>query len=435
MPGSEPGRPARMSRRTYLAALGTGILSGLAGCSASSEAIASEELGSSGGGTDDTWGPHTRLTPNDESVGHFGSSVALAGDGTTALVSATHHRASDGSKPGPAYVLGRTDNGWRQQATLTPDDGDLDTSFGWKGGSTALSGDATTVLVGADKADEPNGLNSGVAYVFERADGDWSRQSRLVPDGGAKQDFFGKSVALSDDGAVAVVGAWGAGSAYVFERTDDHWSQQATLAPEDGERGGAFGESVALSGDVTTAFIGAPYDDTSAGESSGSAYAFQRDGGTWRQREKLVADDGDARDFFGGSVTLAGDTAIIGASEDDDPNGEDSGSAYVFERTDDRWSQQVKLVSDDGDSTDLFGVATALTDDGTTALVGARVDEDPNGDSAGSAYVFERTDDRWSQQAKLAPEDGESHDVFGRSVALAADTAFLGTARGKAYVF
>jgi hypothetical protein len=435
MPGSEPGRPIRIPRRTYLAALGTGALSGSAGCSASREGIASEELGPSGGAADGTWSRHVRLAPNDEGVGHFGSSVALGDDDTTALVSATHHRGSDGSEPGPAYVLGRTDDGWRQQARLVPDDGGLDTSFGWKGESTALSGDATTALVGADKADEPNGPNSGVAYVFERADGRWSRQVKLVPDGGAKQDFFGTSVALSGDGAVALVGAWGAGSAYAFERTDDRWSQRASLAPEDGEGGGAFGESVALSGDVTTAVVGAPYEDTPDGDSAGSAYVFERTGGSWRQGEALAAEDGDARDFFGGAIALAGDTAVIGAPEDDDPNGADSGSAYVFERTGGSWSQQAKLASNDGDSTDLFGVVVALSGDGTTALVGARVDEDPNGDSAGSAYVFERTGGSWSQRAKLAPGDGESNDVFGRSVALAGDTAFVGTASGKAYVF
>lgn len=426
-------RPPRLSRRTCLATLGTGLLFGLAGCSLAAGDIASEEVDAPVVGTADGWSRRISLAPTDESVRHFGMSVALADDATTALVSATYHEESDGLKPGPAYVLEPTDSGWRQQGTLAPTDGDSDMGFGWKGGSTALSGDGTIALVGADKADEPTGAWSGAAYVFERSDGTWGPGSKLVPDDGDKKDFFGKSVALAGDGRIALIGAWGARSAYVFERTDSGWSQQATLVPDD-EMGGTFGWSVTLSGDATTAIIGAPGADDPNGEDAGAVYVFHRDGGTWRQQSKLAAADGDTGDFFGGSVTLAGDTAIVGAPEDDDPNGERAGSAYVFERSDGAWSQQTKIVPDDGDRIDLFGVAVALTDDGTTALVGARVDEDPNGRQAGSAYIFERTDDAWSQQVKLAAEDNESH-VFGRSVALQGDTAFIGTSHEKAYVF
>jgi hypothetical protein len=218
---------------------------------------------------------------------------------------------------------------------------------------------------------------------------------------------------------------------YGYERTEDGWHQQTALAPDRGTGAGRFGWSVALEGD--TALVGDPASDEPNGRAAGSVHVYERTGGAWRPQAPLVPDDGDTGDFFGGAVTLEGDTAVIGAPEDDDPNGERAGSAYVFERTDDGWRQHAKLVPDDGDPIDLFGVAVALS--GDTALIGARVDEDPHGEAAGSAYVFERTDSGWRQLVKLAAADGESHDIFGRSVALAGDTALIGTTRAGAYVF
>lgn len=102
---------------------------------------------------------------------------------------------------------------------------------------------------------------------------------------------------------------------------------------------------------------------------------------------KFVAADGDADDTFGWSVAVDNGTALIGASQYEDPNGENAGSAYVFERANGTWRQLAKLVPADGDFRDMFGNSTALT--GETALIGAHGDEDPNGDDAGSAYVYD----------------------------------------------
>jgi len=115
------------------------------------------------------------------------------------------------------------------------------------------------------------------------------------------------------------------------------------------------------------------------------------------QQAKLVAEDGDNDDSFGRSVTLSSDgsTALIGTPGDDDPNGEDAGSAYVFDGSGGSWTQQAKLAPDDGDNGDSFGESVTLSSDGSTALIGADEDEDPNGSGdelfsgAGSAYVFE----------------------------------------------
>jgi hypothetical protein len=165
--------------------------------------------------------------------------------------------------------------------------------------------------------------------------------------------------------------------------TEDWTEIQKLLAP-DGEAWDWFGDSVSLSGD--TAIIGALWDDNY----TGSAYVFTRTGTTWTQQQKLLASDGMTGDYFGVSVSISGDTALIGAYDDDNENGADSGSAYVFTHTGTTWTQQQKLLASDGEAGDNFGMDVSL--DGDTALIGAYGDDTAVGMNAGSVYVFTKGD-------------------------------------------
>ncbi|MBR9814373.1 hypothetical protein GYB61_11025, partial [bacterium] len=379
------------------------------------------------------WSPQQKLTANDGAqFDLFGSSVALSGE--TALIGAPFNDDA-GSNSGSAYVFTRSGAVWSQQQKLTASDGAADDRFG---SPVALSGD--TALIGAP-FDDDAGNNSGSAYVFTRSGAVWSQQTNLTANDGAAGDRFGTSVALSAD--TALIGASlddepgsGSGSVYVFTRSGTVWSQQQKLTANDGAASDQFGTSVALLGD--TALIGAPFDDDS-GPSSGSAYVFTRSGVVWSQQQKLTANDGVASDEFGTSVALSGDTALIGAIDDDDA-GSDSGSAYVFTRSDAVWSQQQKLTASDGAADDQFGFSVALS--GDTALIGAFGDDDA-GSNSGSAYVFTLSGAVWSPQAKLTASDGTTFDQFGFSVALSGDTALIGafgdddagSSSGSAYVF
>jgi hypothetical protein len=269
----------------------------------------------------------------------------------------------------------------------------------------------------------------------------WARRQKLTPAGGGGS--LGYSVALNDN--VALVGApssgyvsdagivYASGAVFVFTFDGNNWIEQQKLTAEDSEAYDYFGWSVAL--DDNTALIGAVTDDSGAG----AAYVFTFDGSTWKQVQKLTASDGAADDYFGVSVTLDGDTALIGARRDDD-NGSESGSAYVFTLEGSSWSEKQKLTAADGAEGDWFGYAVAL--DGFTALVSAQEDDD-NGIGSGSAYVFTFDDSTWTQSRKLTPEDGAEGDVFGRSVALNGGIALIGAAydddnganSGSAYVF
>jgi hypothetical protein len=300
-----------------------------------------------------------------------------------------------------------------------------------------VSSDGTTAVIGAFRDEDPNGSRAGSAYVFKQEGGAWSEQTKLAPEDGDSEDAFGSSVGVSSDGTTAVIGAGGdedpngdgAGSAYVFKQEGGAWSEETKLAPEYGDSDDGFG-SVGVSSGGTTAVIGAPRGE----DAVGSAYVFKRVGGEWREETKLTASDGEFDDRFGFSVGVSGDgtTAVIGASEDEDPNGERAGSAYVFQRNGGEWSEQTKLTASDGDSRDYFGVSVGVSSDGTTAVIGAPRDEDPNGERAGSAYVFRREGGEWREETKLAPEDGESGFLFGSMVGVGGDgmTAFI-----DAYVF
>jgi hypothetical protein len=119
-------------------------------------------------------------------------------------------------------------------------------------------------------------------------------------------------------------------------RSTAAYSQQQKLFANDGDGGDLFGESVAVSSDGSTALISADVDNNSNGDVAGSVYVFVRSDGTWTQQQKLSAADGDLGDEFGRSVAVSSDgsTVIIGAHENDEPNGTDAGSVYVFTRSD-----------------------------------------------------------------------------------------------------
>jgi hypothetical protein len=133
-----------------------------------------------------------------------------------------------------------------------------------------------------------------------------------------------------------------------------------------------FGRSVALSGN--TLVVGAPYEDSAGDqndnsiEKTGAVYVFVRDGDTWRQQAYLKGQDPQWEDFFGWSVAISGDTLVVGT-----PSEEDTGSAYVFVRDGEIWSQQTRLKASNIDADDHFGTSVAIL--GNTVAVGARLED------------------------------------------------------------
>ncbi len=194
---------------------------------------------------------------------------------------------------------------------------------------------------------------------------------------------------------------------------------EARLTASDAQRQDGFGSSVAVDGD--TAVVGAPFHPSAAG---GAAYVFVRAGSSWVEQAQLTAPDDPPADslgnpdMFGVAVAISGDTIVVGDTGNDTVAGREVGSVYVFVRTGDTWSEQARLSGDA--AFDLFGRSVDIQ--GDTTVVGA------NGAGAdGAAFVFVRSGDSWSEQAELtAPDAGPGADNFGYAVALEDDAIVVG---------
>jgi hypothetical protein len=306
---------------------------------------------------------------------------------------------------------------WVQSTKLTASDG---TAGDYAGYSVAANDN--TAVVGAYGRNQL----AGAAYVHARSGAGWVQQALLTPSDTSPNTYFGISVAVGGDTVLA--GASGSnefqGAAYVFVRHGTTWTQQAKLTASDGAMGDIFGWSVALDGD--TAIVGAFAKNNSAG----AAYVFKRSGNAWTQQAKLMPADGAPLDYFGWSVALRRNTAIVGAYGQ---NG-NTGAAYAYSRTGEAWTLQEKLVALNGNPNDYFGYSVALEDRlGVVGAFGAR-------GFAGSVYPFKRNGTSWTPQMPLVVGDGIPGDNFGFSVAVRGMTILAGAwgkggARGAAYLF
>jgi len=305
------------------------------------------------------------------------------------------------------------------------------------GFATAIDGD--TAVIGAHGNDD-DGNASGSAYIFEWDDagGAWLEITKLTASDASAEDAFGYSVAISGD--IVVVGAYlgddvsaDTGSAYVFYRDQggaDAWGEVAKLTASDSELEDWFGFTVAIDGD--TALVGAQWAD-GVGTDTGVAYIFERDAGgfdNWGEVVILTASDASQEAKFGHAVGYSGNTAIVGAHSDAE-GGIDSGAAYVFYRDHGgpgAWGEVTKLTADDAVAEAHFGVSAAI--DGDVVVLGAFRDDGGAILDSGSAYLFDRNlggADAWGQLAKLTASDAAEDDRFGFAVAIHGATAIVGS--------
>lgn len=261
---------------------------------------------------------------------------------------------------------------------------------------------------------------------------------KLTSSAAADDDVFGYTLAL--DGNFAIVGAPGAdgtgtdqGAAYLFLKSQgglDGWGQVKTLLAEDAADSDFFGVSIDISGDY--AVIGA-YGENGSGTDQGAAYVFYRNQGgadNWGEIKKLVASDKADNDGFGCAVSIDGDTILVGA-DSEDGNGTDRGAAYIFTKDlggPDNWGQVAKIISGDPHDVDQFGYSVSLQ--GDFALVGSPR-EDGLGTERGAAYLFSRDlggTDAWGLVKKIVPGDPADDAWFATALAIDGSLAVIGSA-------
>ncbi|HEX4484491.1 MAG TPA: IPT/TIG domain-containing protein [Solirubrobacteraceae bacterium] len=333
-------------------------------------AVGEECTGGSGGCEECAEEPPA--TSEEEGECAFGTSVAISADGNTAIVG----NPTTTNSPGAAWVFTREGSTWTRAAALT---GGNTIGEGRFGKSVALSADGETALVG-----DPSSSNGrGSAWLFAREGSSWTRLGAISDAEASTFAHFGRSVALSGDGSLALVGGPGdaeyAGAAWTFARSGSGWTQQARKVTEQGaEAGDHFGRSVALSADGSTALIGAR--EAAAGRGSASLFATSPEG-LVQQGERLVGAEGEQH--FGASVALSGDGgfALVGAPRAT-ANG---GTVTELIRSGSTWEKEVELISAAGaKNRSMFGAAVALSSDGEVAAVGSPRDSN----RLGAAWVF-----------------------------------------------
>ena len=399
---------------------------------------------------------------NTDTNDRFGASVSLSGDGKTLAVGAPQEDSNatgvngdqtDNSTEsvGAVYVFSLSGKTWSQQAYLKGPDSYTDV-FGY---SLSLSDDGNTLAVGAYGDDsDATGINnngggsagnSGAAYIFSRSGVTWSQQAYIKASNSESGDHFGWSVSISADGNTLAVGAYledsnatgidgdqtnndvnngvSSGAVYVFSRSGATWSQQAYLKASNAEANDEFGYSVSLSADGNTMAVGAPFEDSNAtgidgdqtdnsGNGNGAVYVFSRSGSTWSQQAYLKSNVTNQRDRFGWAVSMSsdGNTLGIGAwAQESNATGingdqanntaDNSGAAYVFNRSGTTWSQHAFVKASNTDTNDYFGHSLNLSADGNTLAVGAILEDSNatgiNGDQAnnsaedaGAVYIY-----------------------------------------------
>jgi hypothetical protein len=322
-----------------------------------------------------------------------------------------------------------------ERVFLTPSDAGGNDQFG---GSCALSDDGTVLAVGAINWDGTSS-NQGGVYIYDWSGSDWvQRGSVLTASDAGDDDYFGSSCALSDDGLVLTVGAYGwdgtygdQGGVYTYDWSGSAWIQRGSvLTASDAGAGDYFGSSCALSDDGTVLAVGAERWDGAAGLRQGAVYIYDWSGSAWVQRGSvLTASDAGASDYFGESCALSDDGLVltVGAWGWDGPAGSAQGGVYTYDWSGSAWIQRGSvLTASDAGASDFFGSSCALSDDGLVLTVGAINWDGTTETEQGAVYIYDWSGSDWIQRGSvLTASDAASDDYFGSSCALSADGLVL----------
>ncbi|MEZ6014919.1 MAG: FG-GAP repeat protein [Planctomycetota bacterium] len=356
-------------------------------------------------------------------LARFGGSSDLSADGRTLVVGASARVAPNGDRDGRVHVFTRAAIGdpWELQQTLIPSSA---TTGEWFGYSVAIDGDL--ILVGSGGSTT---FDDGAAYVFRRTNGAWAQEARfLEPSSAPFGGDFGRAVAISGETlAVSDTAPAGAGRVFIYTRPGNHWARQATLVQPAGDTG-IFGNGLALDGPRLA--VGVSRSFMAQG---GEVRIFLRTGSTWTLEDTVRPDSVPygqyPNDEFGRSLDLRGATLLAGAPGDQVAGNAATtgrGAAFVFRRSGSVWSQYSRI--------DPIAVVPHSKFGGTVALAGefiAAIGAPGNQASAsnevskGAAFLFEGQSGPWLQRQRVVASDGEGDDYLGWSIAVAAS----GTAR------
>jgi hypothetical protein len=412
---------------------------------------------------------------------------------------------------GAVYVYKRSGSTWAQEAYIKAANNDEECEypyncdeFGW---STSIDKDTlavgasnedsnqTTITNGTGASSNDSNISSGAVYVYKRSGSTWAQEAYIKAannDVAINGDTFGKVVSIDgdtlavgvhfeDSNQTTITNGTGAssndsnissGAVYVYKRSGSTWAQEAYIKADNNDvaiNGDTFGKVVSIDGDTlavgvhfedsnqTTITNGTGTSSNNSNISSGAVYVYKRSGSTWAQEAYIKADNNDAGDFFGTSVSIDNDTLVVGAPKeesdqstitngtsatDDNSRGE-SGAVYVYKRSGSTWAQEayIKAANNVNYRTRGSRFGEDVSIDGDTLAVGVSQENNSlttitNGTSAstitvengssGAVFVYKRSGTNWAQQAYIKASNADAGDLFGSSVSIDGDILAVG---------
>ncbi|MDZ8262872.1 LamG-like jellyroll fold domain-containing protein [Nostoc sp. ChiQUE01b] len=357
------------------------------------------------------WQQVQKLQPTDlNSNSFFGEEAAISGE--WAIVSARKANASRLPEAGAAYILQLQNKMWHLKQKLQPHDSRVSDQFGC---DVDISGE--WAIVGARKADTVGMQDTGAAYAFRLENRVWQQVQKLQPIDLAAHDYFGKGLVIS--GEWALIGAYnarangnrGAGAVYVFRLENGIWQQIQKLQPKDLGVNQCFGNSIAISGEWAIIGGGDRYASANVKRPFGGAYIYRLENSVWQLKQKLQSTQVDGKDLFGYSVAIAGEHAFVGAVGTKIGNVLSAGSVYTYQLEKGVWQPKQKLQAEHPKYCGFFGATVAIAKD--MAIVGSTRANSAKIIDTGDACVFHLEKGLWQQKQKLQPTDLHYENYFG----------------------
>lgn len=445
---------------------------------------------------------------NNDANDWFGTAVALSADTlavaailessnqTTITNGATASSDNSLSASGAIYVYKRAGSTWSQEAYIKAVNSNSNTYYGYglslfedtlAVGAYGESSNQTTITNGATASSDTSSSMSGAVYVYKRTGSNWAQEAYIKPVNNHDNEDFGFNISLSKD-TLAVGGFYepsnqttitngstassdtshsNSGAVYIYKRTGSNWAQQAYIKASNNDANDSFGYAVSLSGDTlavgafgessnqTTITNGTSASSDNSNASSGAVYVYKRNGSYWEQEAYIKANNSDASDLFGYTVSVSGDTLAVGAYRESSnqttiTNGTTassnnsfsrSGAVYVYKRTSNEWAQEAYIKAANANANDYYGVYVSLngntlvvgsqseSSNQTTITNGATANADNSLSSSGAVYVYKRTGSNWAQEAFIKASNADANDYFGMDPGLqmSADTIAVGS--------
>jgi FG-GAP repeat len=353
------------------------------------------------------------VAPDDGATGDwFGFTVAI--DGNNAIVGAKQDDAGANTNQGSVCFYRYDGSNWVLLQKVVDAAGVGGEIFGH-----SVSIDGNWAVVGAP------GANGGSASIYQFNGSSWVFMQKITDPGTVTGDHFGSGVSIS--GNYIIVGAENdqvgtnvdQGSACIFKYniTGNNWLFMQKITDATGSATAEFGGTVSIDG--VYAIVGARWENVGANNDQGTASIFRYNGSSWVLMNKLIDATGAAADQFGISVSISGNYAVIGASADDVLfSGQGSASVYFYNGS--NWVFMQKLSDANGSASDAFGASVSIS--GNYIIAGVTQDDIGANTNQGSASIYVRVGNYWQKLQLFADPAGVANDDFGRSVAIDATT-------------